>query len=52
MNAEIILAAIALILEKGIPAYMEWQDGVKLEDPTLEDFENLKVKTMAEKMEG
>jgi hypothetical protein len=50
MDANIVLALISLIMEKGIPAYIQWQDGVKLENPTLEDFEALKVKKMSEKV--
>jgi hypothetical protein len=48
-KAVLIVNLIDLILSKGVPAYMEWQDGVKLENPTIEDFEALKVKTMDEK---
>jgi hypothetical protein len=48
-TAIIAVNLIDLILTKGIPAYMEWQDGVKLDNPTLADFEALKVKTMDEK---
>lgn len=51
MKAELIVAAISLILEKGIPTYMKWQDGMELTDPTIEDFEKLKVKGMREKLE-
>jgi hypothetical protein len=41
MKAMLILAMIELILTKGIPAYIAWKDGVKLEDPTLEDVKAL-----------
>jgi len=39
--ALIILAIIQLILEKGIPAYLEWSDGMSIKNPTLEDIEKL-----------
>lgn len=48
-TAILAINLIDLILTKGIPAYIEWQDGVKLENPTIEDFEKLKVKKMSEK---
>jgi hypothetical protein len=48
-TAVIAVNVIELILEKGIPAYMKWQDGMELENPTLADFEALKVKKMSEK---
>jgi hypothetical protein len=51
MDPVLILGIISLIIEKGVPAYLEWQDGMKLENPTVEDIENLKVKKISEKME-
>ena len=48
-KALIILNLMDLIMTKGIPAYIQWQDGVKLENPTIEDFEGLKVKRMSDK---
>lgn len=48
-KAVLIVSAIDLLLTKGIPTYIEWQDGVKLENPTIEDFEALKVKKMSDK---
>lgn len=39
--ALIILKIIELILSKGIPAYMEWADGMKIQNPTLVDIEKL-----------
>lgn len=50
MKPELILALISLVLEKGLPTYIKWQDGVSLTDPTLDDFENLKVKGMRDKL--
>jgi hypothetical protein len=50
MTPELILAAITLILEKGVPFVMKFNDGTKLENPTIEDFEKLKVKGMREKL--
>lgn len=49
-TAILIVNMINLIIEKGLPAYIEWQDGVKIENPTLDDFEALKVKKMSEKV--
>lgn len=41
-NAMLVLALIRLLVEKGIPAYIEWKDGQKLEgDVTLERIEEL-----------
>ena len=40
-TALIILKIIELILDKGIPAYMEWSDGMSIKDPPLEDIEKL-----------
>lgn len=37
----LILKIIELIISKGVPAYIEWSDGMKLKDPTLEDIEGL-----------
>lgn len=45
------LRILDMILEKGLPALIKWQDGTVLENPTAEDFENLKVKTFEEKEE-
>lgn len=39
--ALIILSIIELIITKGIPAYMEWSDGMKIENPSLADIEAL-----------
>ena len=44
MNAQtalIILKIIELILDKGLPAYIEWSNGMKIENPTLEDIAKL-----------
>jgi hypothetical protein len=51
MEAALILGIVSLIIEKGVPAFLEWQDGTKLEDPTLLDIENLKVVSMSDKVE-
>ena len=48
-TAVLIVNIINLIIEKGIPAYIEWKDGVSLTEPTLDDFEVLKVQKMSEK---
>ena len=49
VNANLLLNAIEILLTRGIPIYMEWANGDKLENPTIEDFEALKVKKMSEK---
>ena len=52
MDAQTLLIAVRLlemVAEKGIPAFIKWQDGTEIDQPTLEDFENLKVKKMSEK---
>jgi len=51
-TALIIVNIMNLMVEKGIPAFIEWNDGTALDDPTIEDFEKLKVKTMAGKIGG
>lgn len=48
-TAVLIVNIINLIIEKGIPAYIEWKDGMSLTEPTLEDFDALKVQKMSEK---
>jgi len=40
-TALIILKLIELILSKGVPAYLEWSDGMSIKNPTLEDIEGL-----------
>jgi|TARA_Y100000310_G_scaffold182326_1_gene182417 hypothetical protein len=52
MSASLILAIVSLIFEKGVPDYLEWKDGVKLENPTLKDIEALKVVKMSDKITG
>lgn len=47
-KAVLIVNLIDLIMTKGIPAYMKWQDGMELKDPTIEDFEALKVTPLPE----
>lgn len=49
MKEALLINLIGLILEKGVPAFIKWQDGVELANPTLEDLEALKVKKMSEK---
>lgn len=51
-TAILAINLIDLLITKGIPVYIEWQDGSKLENPTIEDFEKLKVKKMSEKVGG
>jgi len=48
-TALLSLQIIALILEKGVPAYLQWQDGATLTNPTLEDIVALRVKKISEK---
>lgn len=40
-TALIIIKIIELIISKGIPAYMEWADGMAIQNPTIEDIEEL-----------
>lgn len=47
-TAILIVHLLELILAKGVPAYIEWQDGVYLNNPTAEDFEKLKVEYLEE----
>ena len=49
MNTALIIKLIELLIEKGVPAFIEWNDGTQIENPTMEDFEALKVKKMDEK---
>ena len=49
MDAKLILKMIELLIEKGVPAFIEWNDGTQIENPTVEDFEALKVKKMRDK---
>ena len=39
--ALIVLKIIELILARGVPAYMEWSNGMSIENPTLENIEGL-----------
>ncbi len=40
-EAVMILYIMNLIMAKGVPAFIRWKDGTKLEDPTLEEVEAL-----------
>jgi len=40
-TATLIIGLIRLLIEKGVPVYMEWADGMELKDPTLEDIQAL-----------
>lgn len=51
-KAALVLKVFELLLEKGVPAYMKFTDGTTIENPTIEDFEKLKVKKMSEKRGG
>lgn len=35
------IALLKLVLEHGVPAYIKWQNGVTLRNPTLEDITKL-----------
>jgi hypothetical protein len=52
MSPELALIAIKildLVIEKGIPAFIAWNDGTEITDPTADALDALKVKKMSEK---
>jgi len=43
---DLIVSLIGAVAEKGVPIFMKFTDGTILENPTAEDFRNLKVEKM------